>query len=168
MKTVLTLTLAVLLLAPAAFSQEPNAIQYQPITCILPNEQAVLQLKVAIPGEIRAYFRYVDTPDWCWVEGNNYGPASTVTLPEFRPGSEIEYFFVVLENKRVMAKSATLYRAKTDDHCQTLVARHSLEFAVDCTHEVSGTANSFIAGNAVTKDIPPPPHVSPDTPVGQQ
>ena len=160
---------ALLLAATTGFAQDPELIQYQPVTCIVPNQLALLQLGVAVPGEIRAYFRHVNTTEWCWVQGNNYGPASTVVLPEFHPGDEVEYFFVVLDKKRVIAKSPVLYRARTDEHCQTLIARHSFEFAVDCTHEVSGTANSFMAGNAVTpKDVVPPPHISPDTPEQQK
>lgn len=167
---VLHLAAVLLLAATAVFPQAvPDPIGYQPVSCITPDQLPVFQLNLAIPGELRAYFRFVNTPDWCWVQGNNLGPVSTVVMPKFRAGQEIEYFFVVLEKKRVIAKSPVLYRAKATEHCDTLVARHSLDFIVDCSHEVSGGGAAFLAGNAFTPtDTGHPPYVSPDRPDQQQ
>ena len=163
-----TALITVLLAATMALGQEQNPIEYKPVDCVLPEELSVLQLNVTIPGEIRAYFRFVNTTEWCWVRGSNFKEASTVVLPKFHSGQEIEYFFVVLEGKRVIAKSPVLYRVKTADRCDTLIARHSTDFVVDCSHEVSGSANSFLAGNSIHTTPNHPPSVSPDRPNNQQ
>lgn len=166
----LTILAAVLLLCGGvASAQTPDeVIQYQPVSCVVPDELPVFQLDVSQPGDLRAYFRPVNTVDWCWVQGNNLGPLSTVVMPKFRPGQEIEYFFVLLEKKRVIGKSPVVYRVKAVDHCDTLVARHALSFAVDCSHEVSGGANSFLAGNSLKTSDQRPPNISPDSPVVKQ
>ncbi len=168
MKTRITI-FALALFATSLVAQTPlprpnDVIQYTPVTCITPDQLPVFQLSIARPGDLRAYFRLVNTTEWCWVQGNNVGPVSTVVLPKFRPGQEVEYFFVLLEGKRVIARSPVLYRVKATDHCDTLIARHSNNFIVDCSHEVSGAASSFMAGNAVNSPNPCIPHISPQTP----
>jgi hypothetical protein len=162
--------LAALSLATAsvAFAADTDElIKYAPVSCVVADQLPVLKLDIQTPGELRAYYKFVNTTEWCWVQGNNIGPISTIVLPKFRPGQSIEYFFVVLKGKRIIAKSKVTYRLSATNHCDTLVARHSLGFAVDCGHEVSGGANSVVAANSFQpKDYVEPPHISPDTPVG--
>lgn len=155
-----------LLTAGSAFAQTQadNVIEYTPVSCIVADELTVLQLNVTKQGDLRMYFRYVNTPDWCWVQGNNMWQISTVVMPKFKPGQEIEYFFVLLDNRRVIGKSPVVYRAKASEDCNTLVARHSINFAVDCSHEVSGSASSLVAGNGLKTTGGRPPHISPDEP----
>ena len=148
-------------------SETDNVIEYTPVNCVTPDELPVFQMNVSEPGDLRAYFRLVNTPDWCWVQGNNVGPLSTVVFPKFHPGEEVEYFFVLLDKKHVIGKSPVVYRVKAADRCETLVARHSFNFVVDCAHEVSGSASSIIAGNSFRGPKPTeeyPRHISPDTP----
>lgn len=149
-------------------TQADNVIDYTPVNCLVADELTVLQMNVTKQGDLRAYFRFVNTPDWCWVQGTNMWQVSTLVMPKFKPGQEIEYFFVLLDKKRVIGKSPVVYRAKASEQCDTLIARHSINFTVDCTHEVSGSASSIIAGNGLKVTGTPPPHISPDEPTTNQ
>ena len=122
-RTALILAGALLLPANLAFAQG-DAIDYNAPGCIRAGAAPLMQVSVEPKGELRAYFRRVNTTDWCSVEGKNLGPLSNVVLPRFEVGDEIEYFFVVLEGKRVIAKSPRVYRAKATEGCENTVARH--------------------------------------------
>src|SRR5437763_1882567 len=123
---------AMLLPQTAVFAQG-NAIDHNPTGCIRAGEAPLMQVSVEPKGELRAYFRRVNTTDWCSVEGKNLGPLSQVVMPKFEVGDEIEYFFIVLNGKKVVAKSPRVYRAKATEGCEGNVARHMLDVAIDCS-----------------------------------
>ena len=162
----LTLALAILLLAAVAGAQQTPII-YSPAACWRGGEMAALPLNVSAEGDLRAFFRHVGAADWCSVEGNNRGPVSNVTMPKFINGDEIEYFFVVAQGKRVVAKSDQIYRVKITDGCETPYARHTIMLIVNCTPNGSGQIGSSMAsGFSIGTSSNAP--VSPSSPNGQQ
>ena len=144
-----------LLVAGAAFAQTGNILNYTPVGCFPGGESAMLQLNVTQKGELRAYFRHVNSTEWCSVIGNNDGPVSTVVMPQFLVGDEIEYFFVLLDGKRVIAKSPEIYRVKNTGNCDANVARHSTTFTIDCGRAVAGMPASNAAAHALGFNKPP-------------
>lgn len=172
MKT--TLAAAVLLLALPLAAQSKNnnsnsngSIQYTPATCVRGGELPLMQLNVEGKGELRAYFRRLNTTDWCSVEGVNDGPLSRVVLPKFDPGDEIEYFFVLIDGRRVVARSQRIYRVKVTNECEAAWARHVLRFSLACGDDPGGIPSSIGAGFAVEEELIDnnPPFSSPDRPV---
>jgi hypothetical protein len=154
---------SLLLIAGAAFAQPGDPIDYTPVGCLHGGESTILQLAVTEKGELRCYFRHVNSTEWCSVEGQNLGKLSTVVLPKFEVGDEIEYFFVLLNGKQVMAKSPEIYRAKNTTGCETNIARHSTAFTIDCGMGAAGIPASNAAAMALgVAGIPP--RVSPDRP----
>ena len=151
-----------LLLPPAALLAQGEAIVHNPVGCIRAGEAPLMQLSVESKGELRAYFRRVNTSDWCSVEGNNLGVLSNVILPRFNAGEEIEYFFVVLDGKRVVAKSPRIYRAKVTDGCEATIARHMLDVAVDCSRIDDYVPRAMEAAFALPVVVTAPP--SPSSP----
>jgi hypothetical protein len=115
------------------------------------------------PGELRAYFRHVNSTEWCSVDGVNDGKLSTVTMPKFEIGDEIEYFFVLLDGKKVIAKSPEIYRTKNTNGCESPTARHLSSFAVDCGVNTNAIGNATSAGAAVFGRHKPEP-ASPERP----
>lgn len=141
-----------LLLAGAAFAQPGqigNVLNYTPVGCFPGGESATLQLSVTQKGELRAYFRHLNSTEWCSVIGTNDGPVSTIVMPKFQIGDEIEYFFVLLDGKRVIAKSPEIYRVKNTAHCDANVARHSTTFTIDCGQSIAGMPASNAAAHAL-------------------
>jgi len=131
-RTALVLAVSMMFPTGAVFAQG-NAIDHTPTGCIRAGASPLLQLNVDPKGELRAYFRRVNTTDWCSVEGKNLGPLSQVVMPKFELGDEIEYFFVVLNGSKVVAKSPRVYRAKATDGCDGNIARHMLDVQIDCS-----------------------------------
>ena len=161
--------LAVALAAAAALTagaQQPNkpALTFVPVSCIKAGELALLQVDVAAKGELRAYFRRVNTTDWCSVEGTNEGPLSRVVLPRFENGDEIEYFFVLLQSNRVVARSPRFYRSHVNGTCESPFARHVIRMVMNCSPEESAIPSSIAAGTALSDD-PELPDVSPWEPI---
>lgn len=159
----------IVLLLAAAFTgaaQPKNGIDFTPLSCVRGGELALMQLKVVGPGELRAYFRRINTTDWCSVEGTNEGPLSRVVLPKFDIGDEIEYFFVILSGNRVVSKSPMIYRSKVTADCESPWARHVLKISMSCGDEAQGIPTAISAGLAVGKDVitSVPPSGSPDRP----
>src|ERR1044071_5826523 len=110
---VFTFAAAILLMA-GAFAQNPEpeqraTIDYTPVTCLKAGELPLMQMNVEGKGELRGYFRRLNTTDWCSVEGTNDGPLSRVVLPKFDQGEDIEYFFVLIQGRRVVARSPHIY-----------------------------------------------------------
>jgi hypothetical protein len=163
---------ATLLVASVAGAQEQTGtgqmgIGHEPVTCIRGGEMPSLQMKVEGKGELRAYFRRINTTDWCSVEGTNDGPLSRVTLPKFEAGDEIEYFFVLLDNRRVLARSARIYRAKVTESCETAWVRYDVRLTMDCGDNAPGSIPSSMgAGYSVNDTLVDgnPPYGSPDRP----
>jgi hypothetical protein len=133
MKRTAIALVAALLLPTAPLLAQGEMIEHNAVGCIRAGEAPLMQVSVEPKGELRGYFRRVNTTDWCSVEGKNLGPLSNVVLPKFEVGDEIEYFFVVLQGKRVIAKSPRVYRAKATEGCENNIARHMLDVAIDCS-----------------------------------
>jgi hypothetical protein len=149
---------AVAVLSALAVSAQPTpqkiSIEFTPVSCIRAGELPLLQLKVQGEGEIRGYFRKINTSDWCSVEGTNLGPVSRVVLPKFDGGDEIEYFFVLIQGRRVMARSPRIYRARVTNDCELPWARHNFKLSLSCGNEANGVPSSMGAGYAVTSQAP--------------
>lgn len=163
-----TILLAVLALSAAfAVSAEPKKnIQFSPISCVRSGELPLLQVGLETKGELRAYFRRINTTDWCSVEGVNDGPMSRVVLPKFDSGDEIEYFMVLLEGRQVVARSPRIYRAQVTNDCQSASARHIVQLSMSCGQEAQGIPSAMGAGMAMSENIVRgnPPPGSPDRP----
>jgi hypothetical protein len=156
-----------LVFAAAASAQPKQSLQYTPVSCVKAGELPLLQLNVEGKGELRSYFRRINTSDWCSVEGVNDGPLSRVVLPKFEPGDEIEYFFVLLDGRRVLARSPRIYRTRVAAECEAPFARHVLKLALSCGEDVQGLPSAMGAAYAV-EDVRvegDPPYQSPDRPV---
>jgi len=154
----LRLILVTSLLAASTFVYgQQGRIDHSPVACLRGGEMPVLQVEVEDKGTLRAYFRRTNTTDWCSVEGTNLGKLSTVTLPKFDANDEIEYFFVVLNGKQIVAKSPQIYRVKATNNCETPFARHTLMLLMDCNENGAGPiASSLGAGLKLTGHVPSP------------
>jgi hypothetical protein len=152
--------------ATAAFAQQQGTIDYHAISCVRGGEMTVMQMSVQDKGLLRAYFRRAGATDWCSVDGTNRGPLSTVTLPKFDEGDEIEYYFVVINGKQVVAKSPQIYRAKATSSCDANVARHVMSLPMECLPAGSNPiADSMAAGYALNSTTGVDPEfASPDRP----
>lgn len=131
----------------------PNqGIIYAPVDCIRAGSPAILHLNVTEKGKLIVYFRKVNASDLCSLDGENRGPNSTAMLPEFAAGDEIEYFFVVVDGKRVVAKSTDVYRVKVTEQCQTAWARHVDFMTMMCGRDGRNAMGSSIrAGYALNE-----------------
>ena len=132
MKNRILIGAALVLLAASATPQQQGTIEYTPVTCILGGELPMMMVSTVDDGLLRAYFRRVGTTDWCSVDGKNLGKASNVILPRFNVGTEIEYYFVILKGKQVIAKSPQIYRAKATEKCDSAFARHAIDVTMEC------------------------------------
>jgi hypothetical protein len=157
---------AVLLLANAGSAEPKPSMQYTPVTCIKAGEMPLMQLTVEGKGELRSYFRRINSTDWCSVEGLNDGPLSRVVLPKFENGDEIEFFFVLLQGRRVVARSPRIYRSRVSDECQIPFARHVVNLSMSCGEDIQAIPSAMGAGYAVDDQLieGDPPTGSPDTP----
>jgi hypothetical protein len=143
------------------------ALHYKPVSCARGGELPLMQLEVEGKGELRAYFRRLNTTDWCSVEGVNDGPLSRVVLPKFDPGDEIEYFFVLLDGRRVAARSQRIYRLRVTNECDAAWARHVQRFTLSCGDDPGGVPSAVSAGMQLDEELidNEPPYASPDRPV---
>jgi len=159
-----------LLLAHVSGAAPGISMQYTPVPCIKAGELPLLQLKIEGQGELRSYFRRINSTDWCSVEGLNDGPLSRVVLPKFDNGDEIEYFFVLLQGRRVVARSPRIYRARVSDDCQLPFARHVLKLSLSCGEEDQAIPGALGAGYAIEDELieGEPPTGSPDRPGPQR
>lgn len=144
-----------------------NGIEHAPLSCIRGGELPLLQVKTTGKGELRGYFRRINTTDWCSVEGTNDGPLSRVVLPKFENGDEIEYFFVLIDGTRVVGRSPRIYRTRVTAECQSAFARHLIRLTMNCAEDAQAIPSSLGAGYLSGDDDPPsdPPRTSPDEPV---
>jgi hypothetical protein len=162
MKKAFILSLALVSFALTASAQDEGTIGYSPVSCVRAGEMPVLQVSLAQTGTLRAFFRRVNSTDWCSVEGKNEGPLSSVTLPKFETNDEIEYYFLLIDGKRVMAKSPQIYRVKVNNACETPFARHILMITMDCSNKGPGSMPASLgAGVALQSTIVPPEPISP-------
>jgi hypothetical protein len=160
---------AALLLSAGAFAQEAEqraTIDYTPVTCLKAGELPLMQMNVDGEGELRGYFRRVNTTDWCSVEGTNDGPLSRVVLPKFDQGDDIEYFFVLIQGRRVVARSPRIYQVHVNGSCSLPFARHIMRLSLNCGLDAQGVPSAMGAGYAVNGElVEGDPHYStPDRP----
>jgi hypothetical protein len=161
--------LAAAVLAIAALTagaEVKNGINHTPLSCIRAGELPLLQVDATGEGELRGYFRRINTTDWCSVEGTNDGPLSRVVLPKFENGDEIEYFFVLLDGTRIVSRSPRIYRTRVSVECETPFARHMIRITMNCSEDAQGIPSSLAAGYLVGDEIVKrkPPVTSPDRP----
>ncbi|HYO78949.1 MAG TPA: hypothetical protein VE010_20975 [Thermoanaerobaculia bacterium] len=162
---------AALLLTSGAFAQPAKRVtmDYTPISCIKGGELPLMQLNIAGEGELRSYFRRTNSTDWCSVEGTNDGPLSRVVLPKFDAGDEIEYFFVLIQGRRVVARSPHIYRVRVNAQCGVAFARHVQRLALSCGETAQGVPSAMGAGYALDDALVEgdPTYATPDRPVDQ-
>lgn len=171
MKKIGVLFAALLLVAGVAYTQQrpplpqaQPAVDHSPNTCVMGGEMPVFNVGVNHAGLLRAFFRRVGNTDWCSVDGTNQMRLSTVTLPKFDTGDEFEYYFVLIDNKRIIAKSPQIYHIRAESTCDAPFTRHAKLLAMQCLPPGSNPmATSAGAGFAIQThtDVPP---VSPDNP----
>ena len=169
MRARLIFAAALALAAFAASAQQKSVIDYKPLTCFRGAELPVLQMQIEGKGELRAYFRRINTTDWCSVEGVNDGPLSRIVLPKFDTGDEIEYFIVLIDGRRVIARSPRIYRAKITADCESAWARHIIQISLSCGEDETGIPSALGAGYSFKKQVVTelPPFSTPDRPNGQ-
>lgn len=161
---------AALLTASFAGAQEKSPVmKYTPASCIKGGELPLMQMQIEGEGELRGYFRRTNTTDWCSVEGDNLGPLSRIVLPKFEDGDEIEYFFVLLNGRRVAARSPRIYRTRVVPECDAASARHIIRLSMSCGEDVQAVPTSLGAGYALTEELVEgdPEYGSPDRPANQ-
>jgi hypothetical protein len=166
MRLRILLTLAATLIAGSVLAQ-PGTIEHVPPGCTVEGEMAIMAVETSDEGLLRAYFRRQGSTDWCFVDGRNLGKVSQVTLPKFDPNEEIEYYFVVLEGKRVIAKSPKIYYARNQTRCDAMYARHAVMVTLEClppgTNPISSALNAaYSIKTVIGKD--PTPVQSPERP----
>ncbi len=166
-----TFAAAALLLTSAAFAQPEKrpTIEYTPVTCIKAGELPLMQINVEGEGELRSYFRRVNSTDWCSVEGTNDGPLSRVVLPKFDAGDEIEYFFVLIQGRRVVARSPHIYQVRINAECALPFARHVMRLSLNCGQDAQGVPSAMAAGYALDDSMVDgtPDYATPDRPNNQ-
>ena len=167
MKIRILLSLAAVLVAGAALAIQPGTIAHTPPGCMVEGEMAIMSVETADNGLLRAYFRRQGATDWCFVDGKNLGKMSQVTLPKFDPNEEIEYYFIVLDGKRVVAKSARIYNARSEHHCEADFARHAIMVTLECLPPGTNPISSSMSAGYAIKTIvgeDPTPRQSPEKP----
>lgn len=164
------LTAAAVACIALSLHADVNGIEHSPLSCVRGGELPLLQVKTPGPGELRGYFRRINTTDWCSVEGTNEGPLSRVVLPKFENGVEIEYFFVLIEDNRVISRSARIYRTRVTAECEGAFARHLTRLTMNCSEDAQGIPSAVSAGILLGDKLIKgnPPRTSPDRPEAQR
>ncbi len=164
MKRTIGLAAVLLAVAIAAPAQQQGVIEHTQPGCVRGGEMAVMHVTVHQEGTLQMYFRRTGSADWCMTEGTNAGPLSTVILPKFQTGNEVEYYFLLVQGRKVVAKSPVIYHVKNTDNCETQFARHAVLVTVDCLQPGgSPLSNSMGAGYSI-KTAHEPPKESPERP----
>ena len=158
---------AALLACTAAFAQKQGTIDFTPEECIVADEMPLFRVATHDEGTLRAYFRRVNTTDWCFVDGINHNAYSTITLPKVLPNAEIEYYFIVLKGDEVVAKSPKIYRSRATEHCDSPYNRHALVMTLECLPPSQNPMASSLAAaySAVTKHPGP---ITPEKPENEK
>jgi hypothetical protein len=166
MRTRILICAALLLVAVAASPQQQGTIEHAPEACILGGELPMMMVSTVDDGLLRAYFRRTGTVDWCSVDGKNLGKASKVILPRFDVGTDIEYYFVVLKGRQVVAKSPQIYRTKATEKCDSPFARHSINLVMECLPPGQNPVASALNSGFQSLKVKPgkPPVQSPEKP----
>lgn len=162
---------ALLLAAVAAYTQQPPtvpqappSIDHTPGTCVMGGEMPVFNVAVNRDGVLRAFFRRVGSTDWCSVDGTNNLRLSTVTLPKFEIGDEFEYYFVLIDNKRIIAKSPQIYHTKAEAFCDAPFTRHATLVTMQCLPPGSNPMATAAGAGLALQTNTTPGVVSPEKP----
>ncbi|MGH9141426.1 MAG: hypothetical protein ACRD3J_13480 [Thermoanaerobaculia bacterium] len=164
MKRALTLILVVAMSVVTPLAAQQGMIEHNPPGCMLEGEMAIMSVETSDDGLLRAYFRRQGATDWCFVDGKNLGRVSQVTLPKFDNNEEIEYYFVVLDGKRVIAKSPKIYQARNENRCDAAYARHATIVTLECLPPGTNPSQMTPYYAAGTVSTTPPPVQSPEKP----
>jgi len=132
MKIRILLSAVILLCGATVFAQQQGEIAHTPDGCVVGGELPMMMVSTVDDGLLRAYFRRLGTIDWCSVDGKNLGKASNVIFPRFDLGTDIEYYFVVLKGKQVVAKSPKIYKTTSTEKCRAPFARHAINLVMEC------------------------------------
>lgn len=162
MKTTL-IAAAIAFATTAVFGQQQATIEHHPSECVQAEEMPLMLVTTHEKGTLRAYFRKVGSTDWCSVDGFNDGAASRVVLPKVDPGDQLEYYFVVLDKDRILAKSPRIYQTKAIENCPTPFARHSMLITLTCLPPSQNPVASSMAAGYQAKTATPN-NISPESP----
>lgn len=170
MKTYAFALLSLVLLSFPALAETKSAVEHTQPACIKAGELPLLQINARGEGELRGYFRRVNSTDWCSVVGTNEGALSRVVLPKFEAGDEIEYFFVLVDGVLIRGRSPRIYRSRVTAQCEAAWARHILPLSMNCGETVQAIPSALGAGYSVDETLisTDPPRISPDRPADQQ
>lgn len=157
------LSLTAVLATGSAFAAP--SMEYTPVSCVKAGELPLMQIAIEGEGQLRGFFRRANSTDWCSVDGVNEGAMSRVVLPKFEAGDEIEYFFVLTEGRRVLARSPRIYRVRVGETCEIPFARHNLPLSLSCGDDVQAIPSAMGAAYSMSSVEPTP--ISPDAPVSQ-
>jgi hypothetical protein len=166
MRTRILISAALLLVAATASPQQQGTIEHTPLSCIIGGELPMMMVSTVDDGLLRAYFRRLGTVDWCSVDGMNLGKASNVILPRFDVGTNIEYYFVVLKGRQVIAKSPEIYKTKATARCDSPFARHAINLVMECLPPSQNPIASALGAGFHTKSttVDQAPRQSPEKP----
>ena len=167
MKTPARFLAALLFLAALPLAaQQQTTVEFNPVSCWRADEMAVLRVGTTTDGTLRAFYRRAESTDWCWVDGNNAGQNSSITMPKFEQDAEIEYYFTTIVRSQITARSSHIYRAKVTSRCDTLFTRKVPYLVFGCSSASSGSPSAVGAAYSAKSISAPPscPESSPDTP----
>jgi hypothetical protein len=158
--------IAVLLLAALPLAgQMPPTIDYAPVSCVRSREFTVLFAATDAKGEVRLYFRPVGAEEWCYVEGVRL-PASNrfrAILPKFEHDTELEHYFITVDEGEVTARTPRLYRVRAQDRCDAVIGR-GVDFLLNSCESGPGELGSAVAAGYAIQTNVAPQEVSPSTP----
>jgi hypothetical protein len=164
MRSRLILFTGLVLLCTSIYAQQA-VIGYSPVSCLPAGQFALVSATIETPGTPRMYFRVAGTEDWCFVDGTRVLDIARFILPKFQAGTQLEYYFVVLDGNKVTAKSPQIYRVAVTERCDTPASRHMDIVQADC--EQGGVALGSSMGAAYMIEAPSqPPDISPSQPGG--
>lgn len=169
-KTRAALSVALLLLATVTNAQQQGVVEHSAPSCFVTGSMPLLSCSTTSAGTLRSYFRKVGNTDWCSVDGNNRGRRSDITLPRFEANDQLDYYFVVLNDKQVLAKSPQIYRVKFTSRCDSDFTRHAILPTMECLPPgANPLASALAAGYASASSIgdKKPPVGSPEKPERQ-
>lgn len=145
--------------------QEAPTIDYAPVSCVRAQEFTVLFAATDAKGEPRLYFRPVGATEWCYVEGVRL-PASDrfrAILPKFNHDTELEHFFITVDEGAVTARTPRLYRVRVLDRCDAVIGR-GVDFLLNSCESGPGELGSAVAAGYALQSNVEPQEVSPSSP----
>lgn len=153
---------ALLLVSGSTVYAQSSRIDHAPLPCLRGGRAYALSVATPAAGELRLFFRKSNST-WCSVVGTNRRDTSFVALPTLKDGDELEYFFVLVEKNRVIARSPEMYRVRVSDRCDSMPLRSIDTPPSECSEQTNilGAANAAAYALPVTGEPQPG---SPDQP----